>query len=293
VNIINQSQKIFLFFVLFFWQCSSVFYHPESKTYFEPETFGLKKTETFLNTPDNQKIHTWLITPEQSKNRNVVIFQLHGNGENMSSHFISLAWLVNHGYELFTYDYRGYGQSTGDPSPKNVNMDTVLVFNHIVDYCKKHNKKLILYGQSLGGAISVRALEDVKSKEPLRLVILEGTFSSYSMVTRTMLKPKIFEPIPWIASKIVDNSYSPEEFFKKIAPIPTLIIHEQFDPVVPFDNGKEVFRLTAQPKQFWTVKSDGHIRWMEMGRNPNAKKFVELLNKMMEDREGYDPLDFF
>jgi hypothetical protein len=277
--------KFYLFFVLFFLNCSKYFYHPSKTTYFEPEKLGFKSEDIFLRMKDLTKIHLLSIAPTEKESKKTIILQLHGNGENSSSHFVSLVWLVNHGYDLITYDYRGYGKSTGNPDPEDIQSDTLEVINSVINKCKKENKKLIIYAQSLGGAIAARAIPELKEKNFLSLVILEGAFADYREVTRSILKKQIIEPIPFILSYVVDNSTSPKDYIEKISPIPLIVIHETEDPVVPFENGKAVFKLSKDPKQFWSVTSDGHIKWMMMGQSPNAKKFVELLDQLV--LEGY------
>lgn len=60
------------------------------------------------------------------------------------------------GFNVFLWNYRGYGRSTGSPTPENLLNDGKV----IVDYVLKHtgmdyasDKKLILHGHSLGGAV--------------------------------------------------------------------------------------------------------------------------------------------
>ncbi len=200
----------------------------------------------------------------------------------MTSHFLSLVWLVDHGYDLFTYDYRGYGQTKGDPTPSVVNQDSVKVIQYVLDYCKKKKKKLIIYGQSLGGAVAMRALNDVPEKSEIILVMIDGSFASYRQVAKSILSKQLILPLPFILSWFVSNSYSPADYISKITPIPMIIVHGTDDNIVPFENGKEVFRLAEQPKQFWEIRGAGHVDWMNFGRAKNAKKFVSLLNDMVD-----------
>lgn len=266
-----------------FISCSSVFYYPDNKEYFDPKVLGFKKQDYSVETKDKTKLSLWRIFPTQSTDNQTVILQFHGNAENMSSHYVSLAWLVNHGFELHTYDYRGYGKSEGSPNPEDINIDSVLVIQKTIEYCIEKNKKLILYGQSLGGAILMRTLADLKDKSNIALVVIEGSFTSYRKVARSILQQKIIEPIPFLLSSIVSNSYSPEEYISKISPIPMIVIHEEEDTTVPFENGKEIFRLADQPKQFMRITGGGHLRWMNMGRTENAKNFAKLLSQFIKN----------
>ncbi|MCB1190751.1 MAG: alpha/beta hydrolase [Leptospiraceae bacterium] len=262
--------------------CSSVLYHPSKETFFTPEKLGYTKRDVFLKVDQDIQLHIWHIQPKSEKSRNAVILQFHGNGQNMTSHFLSLVWLVDHGYDLFTYDYRGYGQTKGDPNPEVVNQDSVKVIRYVSEYCQKKGKKLIIYGQSLGGAVAMRALHDVPDKSDIILVMIDGSFASYKQVSRSILSKQLIVPLPFILSFFVSNSYSPADFISKISPIPMIIVHGTNDNIVPFENGKEVFRLAEQPKQFWEIRGAGHVDWMNFGRGNNAKKFVSLLNDMVD-----------
>lgn len=278
------NKQYLLFFVLFFnfFYCSSVFYHPSKETFYTPEQFGYAKKNIFLKINQEIQLHLWHIQSKKHKNRNAVVLQFHGNGQNMTSHFLSLVWLVDYGYELFTYDYRSYGQTKGTPTPENVNKDSIQVIQYVLDYCKANNKKLIIYGQSLGGAVAMRALFDIADKSEIILVMVDGSFASYKQVSKSILSKKLITPLPFILSLFIDNSYSPEKYISKISPIPMIIVHGTNDNVVSIENGMEVFRLAEQPKQFWEIRGAGHVDWMNLGRGKNAKKFVSLLNDMVD-----------
>jgi alpha-beta hydrolase superfamily lysophospholipase len=58
--------------------------------------------------------------------------------------------LTKIGYHVFSLDYRGYGDSTGEPTEKGVVNDLLLVYNFIRN--QRQNAKLFIYGASLGSA---------------------------------------------------------------------------------------------------------------------------------------------
>jgi uncharacterized protein len=280
-----QLNILFLAISLMIISCSNIVYNPTKETYYSPKRIGFLKRDIQMKTSDGNTITGWSIYPKSNFN-NTVVLQLHGNGENQSSHFLSLVWMVNYGYELVTYDYRGYGNSTGKPERSLIHQDTLEFISLIHKDCVQKNKKLILYGQSMGGAIALRVIPDLKDKSRLVLVIVEGSFISYRKVVRSFLKNIIFEPFPFLLSYLIPNQYSPEEVIDKISPLPVIVVHELEDPIVPFENGKELFKNLEQPKQFWEIRSSGHIQWMQMGRNPNAIKLIHLLNQFVQEENG-------
>ncbi|HMV79752.1 MAG TPA: alpha/beta hydrolase [Leptospiraceae bacterium] len=268
---------------VFFISCSSVFYYPSAETYYTPEQMGFRKTETVFKAADGTDLYYWFIH-SYSKEVKGNILQLHGNGQNMTAHFLTLAWLANNGYNLYTYDYRGYWKSGGKPDPEDIHNDTVAFIDRVNEECIKRKEKLILYGQSLGGAILMRAVPDLKKKENVSLVIIDGGFPSYRKTARQIGAKTLTYPIAYIASLFISDSYSPENYIEKISPIPMIIIHGDEDDTVPFENGKEIFRLAKDPKQFWEIKGGGHVNWMKLGVSKNAKMFLKLLDQHMDEQ---------
>ncbi len=68
--------------------------------------------------------------------------------------------------------YRGYGLSSGSPSEQGLKQDAQVAFEYLRN--KKKSKHIILYGQSLGGAVALH----LATKASPHAVILENTFLS-------------------------------------------------------------------------------------------------------------------
>mmetsp|Transcript_32562 Transcript_32562/g.5897 ORF Transcript_32562/g.5897 Transcript_32562/m.5897 type:complete len:131 (+) Transcript_32562:340-732(+) len=60
-----------------------------------------------------------------------------------------LSFYVNNGINIFLWNYRGYGDSEGKPTPDNVAKDGVLVANYIRNL--KGTAKIGVHGESIGG----------------------------------------------------------------------------------------------------------------------------------------------
>ena len=139
-------------------------------------------------------------------------------------------------------------------------------------------KDLILVGESLGGAVLARALEDVKDRSRIRRVVLDSTFFSYQNIARRRLSSFwltwIFQPLAWV---LVSDSYSPEKSLGKISPVPVLIIHGTADHVIPFDTGQHVYELAREPKTFWKIEGGEHIDAMGRENGKYRKMLIDLL----------------
>ena len=86
--------------------CTGVVFQPTKRMYFDPQdTLKLEPDNYNIKINENVSLHAWRFKTKQPIKG--VVIQFHGNGENMTSHYVSTAWLINHGYDLVTFDYRG------------------------------------------------------------------------------------------------------------------------------------------------------------------------------------------
>lgn len=242
--------------------CTHVFYQPTSDVYIKPEAIPNRPTEERIPI-HNDHLSAWVFTGKPQSTLNPVVIQFHGNGENMTSHFFSLYWAVEQGVDLVTFDYRGYGGSTGKPSPENTIEDGVA----IVDWASKKfpDRALLLHGQSLGGAISLRVAQTLKEQRPdlykrLHSLVVENTFASYKSVAADALAKSwltwIFQPLAYV---LVTDKVAPKEKLAELSPTPLLVIHQNQDPIVSYKQGVEVFEKAQQPKELWTIEQRGHV----------------------------------
>jgi alpha-beta hydrolase superfamily lysophospholipase len=240
-NIISDMKNILSIALVFlFSSCTGVVFQPSKKLYYSPET-SLKMTPDSYDIPiaESVTLHAWRFQSKE-KTKGVVI-QFHGNAENISSHYLSVAWLLNYGYDVFTFDYRGYGQSTGLPSFPEVVTDTGKVFSFVNDLYKNNPVPVIICGQSLGSVIANNAL--VRYKPKIDAVIMEGGIYSLNNVSADVLSRHwltwSFQGLGYV---LMSHKYN----FKKIAQsypdIPTLLLHSKKDPVIPFEQSEKIHK---------------------------------------------------
>ncbi len=257
--------------------CTYLFYHPDQVDYSKAARTKLNVEEGFFPSGDGTKLSYWHLKTKSSKKPDGLVVQFHGNAQNMTSHFASLSWLLSENYDLFTFDYRGYGQSQGSPTPRGTYEDGIAAIEFASQKARALGVPLILYGQSLGGSILLKVLEDKKpSVEPI-LVVIESSFYSYTGVARKKLASVwLTWPFQWLPFLLISNGYSPEgDDLGKISPVPTLLLYSRADPIIPYSDGEQIFAKLKDPKYFWTYEEAGHIAGMFV---QNGKYRLELLN---------------
>ena len=257
----------------------SHFYHPDHRAYANPAEDGCTYEDVQFPSADGTRLSGWFI-PAKGKAIGTVI-HFHGNARNMSAHYPYVSWLPAKGFNLFVFDYRGYGKSQGIPSRKGVYEDSVAAVEYIKSRTDIDQGKLILFGQSLGGANAVCVLGKNKFDGVVGIAI-DSSFSSYKSIA--------IERVTWLkpfAYFLIGNKLSPKKYVGDISPTPLLIIHGTNDEVVSYKHARKLFKKAKEPKQLWTVEGGGHIAALgshldEIAPRLHAR-FVEWVNNAHND----------
>ncbi|GAB4010765.1 MAG: alpha/beta hydrolase [Bdellovibrio sp.] len=270
-----------LLLILTLTSCTSLFYQPDSVLYSEPTQYKLNyKTLTF-NSKDGTPLSAWLIEATTKKKKGLVL-QFHGNAQNMSSHWVSVGWLAQHGYDVLAFDYREYGISEGDADPKGVYEDSLAAFDFGYEKFKEtKGETFIVIGQSLGGAIAMRALRDFSKRDEVDLLMLDSTFDSYQDIAFRKLKKFwftfIFSPLAYV---LVSDKYSPYDDVPTFK-MPVLVVYGDQDFVVESYFGKRIAeRLTTEKKFVWEIPEGKHTDVFFRENRRYQQEFLDLLKSL-------------
>jgi len=137
---------------------------------------------------------------------------------------------------------------------------------------------MIVFGQSLGGAIAVAAVAESGFKPAA--MVLEGTFYSYKSVASAALRHRWWSwPFSWMPWVGVTGKYSPSDYISKIS-CPKLFIHSKLDPIVPFRQSRKLYEVAKEPKEFWSVPS-GHTDAFYGQRETYGPKLTAYLKRVL------------
>ena len=147
--------------------------------------FHESSEELSLLTSDGEHISAFLLKPQLKKqyyDRNpndITIMMFHGNAGN-NGHRIDIAGILQQYVpaNILMVEYRGYGLSTGVPDEKGINLDAQTALNFIRKREDLRNSKIVIYGQSIGGAVAVQLAVDNQQQGDIKAIILENTFLS-------------------------------------------------------------------------------------------------------------------
>jgi len=225
----------------YFFQ-NNLLFIPGQEMIATPESVGLLYSEHYFETEDGMRLHGWFIpNPESEK-----IVQLsHGNAGNISGRAGLAALLHKAGFNVFMYDYRGYGKSEGTPSEKGLYKDAEATLRFLKDNYGADGENIIQFGRSLGGAVAAYIAANYKTGG----LVIDSSFTS--------LKNIISEIYPFVPSFLSKFNFSTTDYLSDIKGVPVLILHSRDDNLIGFHHGEELYATASDPKKF-VVLQGGH-----------------------------------
>lgn len=260
--------------------CGHLFYHPTKYQYVEVSKIPVKPQDIEFQLEDQTKIHGWYFKSSDKPKGRILFF--HGNAQNITSHFMGLYWMLEHGYDFMIFDYPGYGKSTGSPNQKTTTEAGLQALKWMESLSPR--LPLIVYGQSLGGNIAMYSLSQHKPPETC-LAIVESSFKSYRKVAQRVAASHwftwILQPLAWL---VMSDKYSAKNHIAQISPTPLLVIHGDQDNIVSIKNSEDIYAAASDPKDFWVVL---HTRHIETFHGPQRN---ELRKRLLENIKQQCPL---
>lgn len=239
--------------------CTQAFFQPHRVLVQTPAQLGMAYQEIGLRAEDGTVLHAWYL-PAPGPARATVLY-LHGNAENISTHFANVAWMPAEGFNVLALDYRGYGASGGSASLPGVQLDIDAALRALLARADVDAKRIVIFGQSLGGALAIHYVAHGALRGNVRALVADSSFSDYRELVREKLAGFFLTwPFQWLPWLTVDNDYSPAASVRAVSPVPLLLIHGERDVVVPPQHSRRLFELAGEPKELWIVPQAGHIQ---------------------------------
>jgi fermentation-respiration switch protein FrsA (DUF1100 family) len=186
----------------------------------------------------------------------------HGNAEDLGDDRYWLEDLRRGGFNVFAYDYEGYGTSEGKPSEAALYEDEAAAYEYLAVNLNTPPDRIIIFGRSVGTGPATY----IAAKRPSAGLILQSPFvSAFRVLTRIPLLP--FDKFP--NHKYIRHVHSP-----------VLVMHSHADSVIAFWHGQKMFDLANEPKQaFWAKTPDHNEMDLVPGYIGALQSFAATLEK--------------
>ena len=241
-----------LFLFAYFLSDSMIFLpHPSS---YKDSTDILK-----ITTDSGKKISAVYLPNPAAK---FTLLVSHGNAEDLGDDRYWLDNLRHAGFNVFAYDYEGYGTSEGRATEKSVYEDEAAAYEFLAVDLKTPPDRIIIFGRSVGTGPATY----IAARRPSAGLILQSPFvSAFRVLTRIPLLP--FDKFP--NYKNIRHVHSP-----------VLIMHSHADSVIAFWHGQKMFDLANQPKHsFWAAEADHNDMDSAKGYDEAIQSFAASLGK--------------
>ena len=211
----------------------SAIFHPR------PQPGSAKKTDTISDhlIPVDDGIHVGARFHFGSNDGTNLLF-FHGNGE-IAADYDDLGPLYNGmGLNLLAVDYRGYGLSNGHPTVSSMMADSHVIFEYVQNWLVQRDVRgpLIVMGRSLGSASALELT--TRHQDRIDALIIESGFAFSAPLLRLLGVD--------VTGLHLDQHDGFENLSKiRMCRIPTLVIHAEFDHIIPYSDGRALFKASA------------------------------------------------
>lgn len=193
--------------------------------FFPPrDTYSEKDVSVWLQAEGGHRIAVYLVKYPRPR---FCLLLSHGNAEDIGMNQTFCRWMSNElQVDVVTYDYVGYGLSSGQPSEADLYTSIDAVYKYLTQSLQFPLSHIILLGKSLGSAPSI----DLASRHRVQGLILVSPLASGARVVMPASEN------PFLDSMFCNN-------IGKISNVKSavFIMHGDEDEVVPFSNGQQLY----------------------------------------------------
>lgn len=241
VNLKVLIQVISIFLLISSCSFNNAYFDTSKHGVFLPDSLNYE--EIYLNNRNGIALYACLMKPKSTPRGTV--FLLSDNSGDVKLWYDVSSIMLKHGFQVFSFDYQGFGNSDGKPTHKNILSDSQLMLNYLRKRDDTRHLPLIGWGFGVGGNLAVKLAYDNPSA--FDYLILDSPISSQREMVLTntpgLLKPFVF---PFAVSQ-----YASKKLIQKIKKTPILIVHSIEDQIVPYKMGEELYQEANKPKLFF------------------------------------------
>jgi len=255
---------LLIFFILFlkYYEKKGI-YFPVRKIDLTPREIGFEFEDVYFFSSEGTKLNGWYIPAKESR---ATLLFCHGNAGNISHRIEAIDMFCRIGFDVFIFDYRGYGRSQGSPTEEGLYTDAHAAFKYLIDKRNLNEGSIVVYGKSLGANVAV----DLCSKVRPAALISESAFASALEMGKKLFP---FLPIKWF----ITIKYDALSKIKDVT-VPKLIIHSEDDEIIPFQQGRKLFEAATEPKEFYPMRG-GHNEAIFQFREDFVNKIDVFIQK--------------
>lgn len=248
-NYIKWLKRIvILVSVIYILLCTLVYFFQE-KLIFHPDVLALDMKYEFdgdyeelnIKMDDGTLINSLLFKAKESKG---CVFYLHGNAGSLRRWGDIHELYTGLGYDLFIFDYRGFGKSEGEITSEEVFYnDLDKLYDFVAD--KYNRDSIVIIGYSIGtGPAAMLA----SKYQPAHLILKAPYFN---------LTDRMHYQYPFLPSFLLKYKFATDEFITKVK-CPITIFHGDKDDVIYYGSSLKLKEFLKKEDELITIPEFGH-----------------------------------
>ncbi|XP_076025457.1 lysophosphatidylserine lipase ABHD12 [Genypterus blacodes] len=224
-------------------------------------------------------------------NGSPIFIYLHGDtGTRAASHRVGVANMLSSlGYHALVMDYRGFGDSTGQPTEAGVTTDALYLYNWVK--ARSGSSLVVFWGHSLGTGVTTNsAVKLMEQGVVLDGVILEGTFkhdayqNAFDWFYWQFPVLKYFFSDQMAVKKI---AFPNDENLKKMRS-PLLFLHSEDDHLTPIQDVQQLYEMALSIQNSERVKMvsfSGSLGYLHNGlyKDPQTPGIIKQFALSLKD----------
>lgn len=243
-----------------------------------PSDYGMDYKEVSIAATDGLKLNAWIFKPMEESKKFIVISD-DGNG-NMADNIEIVAQFLSAGYNVLTYDYRGYGKSDAF----NINQKFFIYpqfvkdLQGVLDYMRKTYSPGMcdLYGIGIGAGLSIGL---GCNSTQVRRIIADGPYISFEDTKNRYQKNRNQEILMPLAydKNYMEPLYALQSGTSQDKLSGILIIVGQNDDLSGPEDVKQLQKVHSKNLTVYTVQGATNEKNFESNKNAyfdQVKKFL-------------------
>ncbi len=219
--------------------------------------------------------------------------------------------LLDAGYDVFSFDFRGHGASAPEEGyrprqwPSDRERDDMLgAIAFISSYLEQEDRPcdIGLFGISRGGGAAILAAAAV---ENVRAIVTDGAFSSDTTLEYLMRRfatifarirvvaenhpPVFWRFLRWLLFRECARRFncrfpSVRRAVVRMGSKPILLIHGEKDSYIPIAQSQALYHLAVGPKSLWIVAGAGHNKSVQVAPKVYADRVLRFFDEHLAVR---------
>lgn len=221
------------------WGQEALLFAPQPLAQDHVFKFGPDVQERWIEVPGARlnALHLQLPNPKG------VVFFLHGNSGNLESWFVNTDFYRRANFDMFMFDYRGYGKSSGSiQSQAQLEADALEAWNQIAP--QYAGKRRVIFGRSLGTGLAAALAAQVQPEQ----TVLVSPYESMLALAQ--------QHYPWVPAALLRYPLRTDLALPQLRG-PLLLAHGEKDTLIPPAHSQKLQKLAPQAK-LTLVPDAGH-----------------------------------